>query len=772
MNFGQRMRIAGCSALVLLAPFLGGSTERWSQGIVLLLLAVVVAAWPPRSFGFSRYARVALVIFCLLAATAFLPATWFGLPEWRQKLTGQLGVALPSTLSPQPWISTGCAVLLLAGLVWICWLASQSWGSGEKRLLAGTFVLGAALLAGVALAAFYFNRRISFWHSERGFGPFPNRNQSGDFFAISAILALACAYENFRAKKIMALLFVAAEGVLVAALVTSYSRAAVVLFFAGAALWIVSLAFIARTPKSVAVCASLLTVLVAAFLIFGGDTLRRFQGTETAGFGFRWLIYKDAFSLIRTSPWCGVGLGNFEGVFSLFRKESVMQSRVLHPESDWLWLWAEMGRMAVVAVVFVAVALFQRVFPLARGTDRRLRLGAAAAALVFAAHGVVDVSGHRLGSALPGLFMLGLALNNPAAARRGRFAPVGFRLAALVLGGVGALWLTAFWQGWTLPDGTGRGMVKRQAQEWIAQKKYPDATAAATRAIARAPLDWELYFLRGTAEVGDGNWPRAFDDFRRVNALESTSPLVPFEEGRIWLASQPSFAIPAWRETLRRCPPREQTQYYARMLDVAGGDPALRGILRRVTTKNFDLEMIYLSGAPADEVRDYIDTVLQRDPELRSLNDGQKTAFFQLWGAKGDADDLMRRLSANAAWQPLAWRQLAAWRAARGDLQGACEIALRFLPPPALPGIARPGNAGELRQRLLLHPGDFAAGYALYATLMSDKDERAAMQVLRGLTERPDCPRYFHFLEATLAFRHGDPAAAWDALQKYGLNEN
>lgn len=767
MSFGRRMRIVCCSAPVLLAPFLGGSTERWSQGIVLLLLAVVVAAWPPRSFGFPGFACAALAVICLLAAVSFLPAAWFGLPQWRQQLTGQLGVSLAPALSPQPWVSAGCIVLLLTGMVWICWLASQTWDPGEKRLLADTFVLGAAVLAAVALAAFYCKTPVSFWHSERGFGPFPNRNQSGNFFAISAIPALACAYENFRANKIRALLFVVAEGVLVAALVTSYSRAAVILFFAGASVWIASLALVSRTAKSIAVCASLLIVLAAAFLIFGGETLRRFQGEETVGFGFRWLIYKDVFSLIRSSPWCGIGLGNFEGVFSLFRRESAMPSHILHPESDWLWLWAEMGRMSVVAVVFVAVALFERVLPLHRGTNRRLRLAAAAAALVFAAHGAVDVSGHRLGSALPGLFVLGLALNNPVTACRHRFVPVCFRLAAAVLGTVGALWLAAVWEGWVLPDTTGMEAVKREAQQWIAQKKYFDATVVTTTATARAPLDWELYFLRATAEACDGNWPHAFDDFRRVNALESTSPLVTFEEGRIWLNSRPSLAIPAWSETLRRCPPQEAPQYYARMLDFVGGDSALRGMLHRLAGKSFDLELVYLGGATADEFKDVINGVLHSDPELRSLNDGQKAALFRLWAAKGDAADLMQRFSANAGWQRLAWRQMAGYKAAQGDPQGACETALRFLPPPVLPGISRSDRAGDLRQRLLLHSGDYAAGYALYGALMDEKDEHAAMQVLRGLTARPDCPRYFHFLEARLAFRLRDFAASWSALQKY-----
>jgi hypothetical protein len=72
----------------------------------------------------------------------------------------------------------------------------------------------------------------------------------------------------------------------------------------------------------------------------------------------------------------------------------------------------------------------------------------------------------------------------------------------------------------------------------------------------------------------------------------------------------------------------------------------------------------------------------------------------------------------------------------------------------------------ELRRRLLEHPGDFLAGYAL-SSILSQKDPAAALRVVRGLTASPECPNYFYFLKARLAYRTGDFAGAWDDFRKY-----
>ena len=74
--------------------------------------------------------------------------------------------------------------------------------------------------------------------------------------------------------------------------------------------------------------------------------------------GSHWSLYRDALGVIQDAPLTGVGLGNFEAIFSQYRDVSKSLREVHHPESDWLWLWAECGLCGLVAVMVMLVAYF------------------------------------------------------------------------------------------------------------------------------------------------------------------------------------------------------------------------------------------------------------------------------------------------------------------------------------------------------------------------------------------------------------------------------
>src|SRR5206468_10323338 len=124
----------------------------------------------------------------------------------------------------------------------------------------------------------------------------------------------------------------------------------------------------------------LLLLLLTALLLFGGQTLERFHlhnfGSTGISSNLRWQIFHDTFRLIRDSSWCGIGFGNFESIFAIFRDASLSNQRALHPESDWLWLWAELGWPAVVLILIGIALFFSRVFPLREGTNQLYRLAA------------------------------------------------------------------------------------------------------------------------------------------------------------------------------------------------------------------------------------------------------------------------------------------------------------------------------------------------------------------------------------------------------------
>src|ERR1700704_2530190 len=161
--------------LPVLACFLGGATEKWSEGIVVALLGLILLAHPP-SFSLGRGLNLIVFGIVACAATAFLPASWFLQPVWRLALENDFGISLPGTLSPQPWISLGCFVSFLAGLSWLYYVSALDLELREVRQQLRLFAAGIILLAAVCIAFHSAHTAPPFWHNQRGFGPFPNRN--------------------------------------------------------------------------------------------------------------------------------------------------------------------------------------------------------------------------------------------------------------------------------------------------------------------------------------------------------------------------------------------------------------------------------------------------------------------------------------------------------------------------------------------------------------------------------------------------------------------
>ena len=93
--------IAGATIALLpvLACFLGGSTQKWEEGIVITVLAICLLLRPPR-FSLGVLTNLVLLALFILAAVAFFPASWFFQPVWRAALANDFGIQLPSTLTP------------------------------------------------------------------------------------------------------------------------------------------------------------------------------------------------------------------------------------------------------------------------------------------------------------------------------------------------------------------------------------------------------------------------------------------------------------------------------------------------------------------------------------------------------------------------------------------------------------------------------------------------------------------------------------------------
>ena len=582
----------GAVCVTLGAVACGGGTERLPQAITLGAMGLLLALAPPKRFPEKAFVGLALALL-LLACCAWLPAHWLTIPRWRVQAQ-EFGIVLPGTISPQPALSLEGLMLFSAGLAWFGWIGTQHWDSRSRRASARALSAGIIVLAAAALVAWVSGVRVPGWLDERGFGPFPNRNHTGHVLALGGVLALGCAADAIRRSRWRSrwrgLLWLAGATLILAALAVNNSRGGVLLFLAAMAIWLGIEAWHARSWKILALGASALLAVSAVMLVAGGPIASRFAGGADSQIAFRALIWKDALALIQTSPWCGAGLENFRALFPFYRSASVLQQTVLHPESDWLWLAAEMGWLGVALAAGALVVSLGRALPLAEGTQRMLRSAALAAAIAAALHGMVDVPAHRLGSVLTALFVLALARRDPAPAPESVRVAVLWRVGGIALM-AGSVWLAL------IPADIAR------AEALLQSGNHSAAEEAALRGISRAPLDWRPYFTRAGARACAGKLLESLADFRRARFLEPHFAGIPIEEGRFWARRAPALALPAWREAIRRVSPPEDAAIFRAILNSAPDDAAFRASLLALAAGRPALQLIWFEMAPPSEAR-------------------------------------------------------------------------------------------------------------------------------------------------------------------------
>jgi hypothetical protein len=284
-----------------------------------------------------------------------------------------------------------------------------------------------------------------------------------------------------------------------------------------------------------------------------------------------------------------------------------------------------------------------------------------------------------------------------------------------------------------------------------------------------APLDWQLYFTRGLAEIGAKKPDNAIDDFRRARFLEPNSFEVPMAEGSAWLPIEPIYAATAWREALRRTTTGAQRlEVYGNMFSKAAVEnPEVGRILQDIGVTEHDLVLAYLSRVSGPRFNEELKRFLKTDPDLHTLTDPEKLALFALWSERGDLEELARKVQQYPAWMPYAWFGVAKQDAARRDFQAAYQLTEKFGDAVAMPRLNENASLEQLRNRYFTNPDNYATGYALYREQIQRGRVDDALLTARHFSERPNAPAYFHFLEARSWAGKQNWERAWNAWLAY-----
>ncbi len=607
---------AFAALLIVVAIFLGGATERVPQGMVLAGMGVLMLVAPPSQWPDRKW-MFAVCGLLVLTALSFLPSVFFYQASWRD-IVQDAGISVASTLTPQPRVTLEAWLLLASGIAWMGWLMSIPWNSASRTLAARCLVCGLTVIAFLMLVQWSLEWTPPGWLSAERHGPFPNRNHTAHVLALGGVLAVGCAADALRRGRFRMLPWLVAACVILAGLAASYSRGGIVMLFWALGLWNVSVAWTRKSWKILLLGLSGLFMVAAVMLVFGGPVASRFAGGADSSVGFRFRIWSDASALAADSPWCGSGLGNFAALFPFYRSASIIQSSIIHPESDWLWLVTEAGWISAACALAIVVSVLAGAFPNRRGTQRRLRSTALAVSVAAVMHGFVDVPGHRLASVMAAIFVMVLARKDAVPAVASRAAVAVWRVLGLALVVLAAWWVN-------VPDDESR------AEALLKAGKFSAATERASRAIAREPLDWRPYFTRAVAMGSAGKVLGAVGDFRLARILEPHHAGIPLEEGRFWLGVQPELAFVAWQDALHRCKDTEAADTFARMGRMIPDDAAYRERMLALVDGRDALQIDWFLNAPRAEALPYLKEftpIAERCDERRRMAFARRAAEF------------------------------------------------------------------------------------------------------------------------------------------------
>ncbi len=337
--------------LALLAPALGGGTSVMAVAVLLAGVGLVVVGLPARGVRVGFLIGAGLVLAVALGWA--WPARFFALP-WRGRLAG--------AGFPVEWCVSAAAVGERAGLAAAAgragldgWCMGQAWTRRERREIAEGLAVGIGVIAaGGACRPAWDRAGVA-----TGDGAGAIRESQPDSGAVRNGRVSDGGVWGGEVSRdsrggagwavVLGLGWVCLLGVYTAALAVNRSRAGPVLFAAMTLAWLLAATPPRkRKPETIVAGAAVALLLATVFLLTGRAVMARLAGSGVMD--FRLKIYSDALRMIRDSPWTGTGLGSFNAIFPLYRNASVLQERVLHPESDWLWLAAEAGLPGVVAV--------------------------------------------------------------------------------------------------------------------------------------------------------------------------------------------------------------------------------------------------------------------------------------------------------------------------------------------------------------------------------------------------------------------------------------
>ena len=657
-----------------------------------------------------------LVVVCAGSLLAFLPQSLFGIPEWREAMGRNGAIPLAASVALMPSYTAFWCVILAAS----CAVAIFLNGFPLRTSQLAWFALGVSVVtAGYAVVAIATRQTGADLPSSDAprFGFFPNRNHTGTFLTLGAIVSMATSFHFLRNARYArgTLACICCLPLLGALLFYNESRAGVLNLGLGVAIWLLGVGRRHMGRRALIVLGVVIAYATFQFVLEKNparDRLMEMVGAVREGHGeesafsrqepgdptldFRLLVFEDTLRLCAAFPATGVGLGNFQFAFPHCQAKTLREARVIHPESDWLMMVAEMGPLPLVALAGALVVLFRRLWNERASGGWPLRWGVATAAIVVLLHGLIDVPMHRVAL---GWFVLvvGLAAftsrdRSELLQRRG-LAWVVHVIAGLALCGMGLTMVRSAWFRSETPPPFRGAYYQERLKALGQERRFDEAEQLAAASIKELPMLGDLYYWRAAYLLTFADTDtEAAQNFAAARLVDPIIPLVGIQEARLWMPIDANRAADAWLEavergsridqsigdTTRRCTVRCLTQ----ALSETGQQPAIQRTLLQRIRDNTLLVATWIRRANEDLARSVIAEYSEPTELFSCVPPSDRAELLSRWIRLGNprpAVTLMESAQESSPPPGPYWKILSHYYADTGQFERAVRCAAKAM---------------------------------------------------------------------------------------------
>ncbi|MEO6054797.1 MAG: O-antigen ligase family protein [Chthoniobacterales bacterium] len=678
---------------------------------------------------------------------------------WRTQWEAMGAGNLTTFISPQPWVTFDWLPFFYGGLAMVWWILCHKPDNEQRRKLAIIFALLGIALVAVSLLAWTKHWSFALWPTDGTIGPFRSRNQMATLLSVLSILLVSLIHSDWRHGRARSIFWIFALCGTLVAIVLNYSRAGILLFGFGVILYGALFAFYRKRTAAFAISVTVLLVFTAFFFVGGGKTLNRFLGPGTRSFDlmgdFRFLVHKDACSMIRDNFLFGTGLGNFDAVFPLYRS-AVWDFRTWHPESDWLWLASDLGVPAMLAALAIAILIIVRLLRGKAPQISTVRIAGMVGCAQFLLHSYFDISAHETGTFLVLCFFLFLCWPGPGTSLRKRWPA---NVILLFLCGMSLLWISEWVQPKWRMGGYQNTTLMRQVAALRAQEKFTEAQVSLDQAKIQTPLDYKVHYISGrNILAARGNPDSARRELELASRMEPFSPVPEEDAARDWLRHDPEQASQPFIRALERSTPRQlRIGRYELYLTESQPYPPVFATLLQYGWNDTDLMIVRLKFIPQSDV--ILEVKIFMDRYRNNLDSLTSPRFFQTVESRSGVEglEMIKEL-------PGAYIALAKAYAKIGEFQKASRLVISH---QTLNFGKSEGNKEVLYEEWKKDPANFIRGVSLLPFLSIPQDSPIIEELIGKFGKRKDAPNALYLLAARAAAENGDWDGSWRYLEIY-----